>query len=309
VLIVAAIAWINVRGIRTVGAVSTVMSIFVLLVVAALCVVAAAKWQHNPFTPLVPPHVPPFQVFGAGLALGLWLYSGYEQVSSVAEEVENPRRNYPIALAIVVPLSMATYFLPTMFSLAALGDWQKWHTGYFSGAALLIGGRWLGFAMTLAALITNLSLLNATVLTSTRMPSTMAEDGYLPEAFSARHPSYGTPWIAIIVSSMIYALLAQKTMVQLLTIYVWLRAGVTILTVLAAWRLRKTQPEMKRPFRIPWGRAGLLYVIVAPLVMSMVALIGSDPFARKWGPVPVLLGPVMYFVLRAMRKENASEET
>src|SRR4029077_14202207 len=102
---------------------------------------------------------------------------------------------------------------------------------------------WAGFAMTRAALINNLSLLNATVLTSTRMPSTMAEDGYLPEAFSARHPRYGTPWIAIIVSSIIYALLARKTMVQLLTIYVWLRIGVTILTVLASWRLRKSQPD------------------------------------------------------------------
>ena len=307
VLIVGVIAWINVRGIQMVGMVSTTLSVFVLLVVAALCLVAATKWQHNPFSPMVPPQVPPFQVFGVGLALGLWLYSGYEQVSSVAEEVENPQRNYPIALAIVVPLSVATYFLPTMFSLAALGNWQKWHTGYFSDAALLIGGRWMGFAMMIAALVTNLSLLNATVLTSTRMPSTMAEDGYLPVAFSARHPRYGTPWIAIIVSSIIYALLAQKTMVQLLTVYVWLRIGVTMLTVLSSWQLRKTQPELARPFRIPWGRAGLLYVIVAPLVMSVVALVGSDPFARKWGPVPVLLGPVMYFVLRSMRREKTSE--
>ena len=278
------------------------MSVFVLLVVSALCLMAATKWQHNPFTPLTPPHVPPFQVFGVGLALGLWLYSGYEQVSSVAEEVENPQRNYPIALAVVVPLSMATYFLPTMFSLAALGNGQKWHTGYFSDAALLIGGRWLGFAMTIAALVTNLSLLNATVLTSTRMPSTMAEDGYLPVAFSARHPRYGTPWIAIIVSSIIYALLAQKTMVQLLTVYVWLRIGVTVLTVLSSWQLREAQPDLARPFRIPWGRAGLLYVIVAPLVMSVVALAGSDPFARKWGPVPVLLGPVVYGGMKMMKK-------
>jgi amino acid transporter len=232
----------------------------------------------------------------------LWLYSGYEQVSSVAEEVENPQRNYPIALAIVVPLSMATYFLPTMFSLAALGDWQKWHTGYFSDAARLIGGPWLGFAMTIAAMVTNVSLLNATVLTSTRMPSTMAEDGYLPATFSARHPRHGTPWIAIIVSSMICALLAQKTMVQLLTVYVWLRIGVTILTVLASWRLRKTQPDLPRPFRIPWGRAGLLYVVVAPLVMSVVALVASDPFARRWGPLPVLLGPVMYGGMKVMRR-------
>ncbi len=304
VLIVAVIAWINVRGIRMVGVVSTVLEIFVLLVVTALCVIAAFHWRHNPFTPLLPPHVPPFQVFGVGLALGLWLYSGYEQVSSVAEEVKNPQRNYPIALAVVVPLSIATYFLPTMFSLAALGNWEKWHTGYFSDAARLIGGPWLGFAMTIAAMITNLALLNATVLTSTRMPSTMAEDGYLPAALAARHPRYGTPWIAIIASSVIYALLAQKTMVQLLTVYVWLRIGVTILTVLSSWRLRKMQPDLARPFRIPWGKAGLAYVVVAPLVMSVVALVGSDPFARKWGPVPVLLGPVIYLALKVFRKQQ-----
>src|SRR5260370_4652761 len=172
----------------------------------------------------------------------------------------------------------------------------------------MISGPWLGLAMTIAAMITNLSLLNATVLTSTRTPSTMEEDGYHPAAFSTRHPRYGTPWIAIIVSSLIYALLAQKTMVRLLTVYVWLRSGVTIITVLASWQLRKTRPDLARPFRIPWGRAGLVYVIVAPLAMSVVALAGSDPFARKWGPLPVLLGPIMYFVLRAMRKQSASEE-
>ncbi|PYU54338.1 MAG: hypothetical protein DMG56_27165, partial [Acidobacteria bacterium] len=146
----------------------------------------------------------------------------------------------------------------------------------------LVGGPWLGVAMTIAAMITNLSLLNATVLTCTRMPFTMAEDGYLPPALAARHPRYGTPWIAIIVSSIIYALLAQKTMVQLLTVYMWLRIGVTILTVLSSWQLRRMRPELPRPFRIPWGRAGLLYVIAAPLLMSAVALVASDPFARKW---------------------------
>jgi amino acid transporter len=198
-----------------------------------------------------------------------------------------------------------------MFSLAALGDWQKWHTGYFSDAAQLIGGPWLGFAMTIAAMVANLSLLNATVLTSTRMPSTMSEDGYLPAAFSARHPRYGTPWIAIIASSIVYVLLAQKTMVQLLTVYVWLRIGVTILTVLSSWRLRKTRPDLVRPFRIPWGRGGLLYVVIAPFVMSVAALVFSDPFARRWGPLPVLLGPVMYFVFRKLQagKNSASPQS
>ena len=302
--IVALLAWVNVRGIQMVGVVATVLEILALLPVVALCAIAATKWHHNPFVPFIPPHVPPFQVFGVGLALGLWLYSGYEQMSTVAEEVDNPQRSYPLALAIVVPLSIATYFLPTMLSLAALGNWQDWKTRYFSDAAQLIGGPWLGFWMTFAAMVTNISILNATVLTSTRMPSAMAEDGYLPPVLTQKHPKYGTPWIAILVSSAIYALLAFHTLVQLLTVYMWLRIGVTILTVMAGWKMRQTSPEMKRPFRIPWGRAGMIYVVGAPLAMSVVALVGSDPFARRWGPLAVLLGPVAYYALRLVRREK-----
>jgi amino acid transporter len=272
-----------------------------LIPVAVLCAIAATKWHHNPFHPLLPPHVPPFQVFGVGLALGLWLYSGYEQCSSVAEEIENPQRSYPRALAVVVPLSIATYFLPPLLSLAALGNWQDWNTAYLSTAAARIGGGWLGFLMTIGAMLCNVSLFNATVLTSTRMPSTMAEDGYLPPVFAAKHPKYGTPWIAILISSGIYALLAFHTLAQLLTVYVWLRILVTMLTVLAAWRLRRARPELPRPFRIPWGKSGLFYVVIAPILMGVVALAGSDKFALKWGPIPVALGVVAYFLFPKIR--------
>ena len=294
-------AYINIRGIQMVGIVATILGVSVLVPVLLLCVVGAAKWHHNPFHPMIPPHVPPFQVFGVGLALGLWLYSGYEQCSSVAEEIENPQKNYPRALAIVVPLSIAAYFLPALFSLAALGNWQDWNTAYLSTAAKLIGGGWLGLLMTVAAVLCTVSLLNATVLTSTRMPSTMSEDGYLPPIFAVKHPKYGTPWIAILISSTIYALLAFHTMSQLLTVYVWLRILVTFLTVLSAWRLRRTQPQLKRPFRIPWGNTGLAYVVIAPILMGAVALLGSDKFALKWGPIPVALGIVMYFLFPKLR--------
>ena len=296
VALIALLAYVNIRGIQMVGAVATFLEIAVLIPLIILCAIAAWHWHHNPFHPFIPPHVPPFQVFGVGLALGLWLYSGYEQCSSVAEEIENPQRSYPRALAIVVPLSMATYFLPALFSLAALGNWQEWNTAYLSKAAQLIGGGWLGFLVTIAAMLCNISLLNATVLTSTRMPSSMAEDGYLPPVFAAKHRKFGTPWIAILISSAIYALLAFHTLAQLLTVYVWLRCLVTVLTVLAAWKLRKVQPDTRRPFRIPWGKAGLAYVVAAPILMAIVALVGSDNFALKWGPLPVALGVVAYFV-------------
>lgn len=300
--IIALIAYINIRGIQLVGIFATVLEFSVLIPIVLLCAIAAFHWKTNPFMPLIPPAVPKFQVFGVGLALGLWLYSGYEQLSSVAEEIENPQRNYPRALAIVVPLSIATYFLPALFSLAALGNWKDWNTAYLSVAALKIGGSWLGVVMTIAAMLGNVSLLNATVLTSTRMPSSLAEDGYLPPLFARRHPKYGSPYIAILISSAIFAALAFRTLAQLLTVYVWLRILITALTVLSAWRLRKLKPDTARPFRIPWGAFGLAYVVAAPLLMGIVALVGSDKFALKWGPVPVLLGVAAYFVLPQLKK-------
>ena len=301
VALIALLAYVNIRGIQMVGVVATVLEVSVLAPVLLLCVVAATKWRFHPFHPMIPPHVPTFQVFGVGLALGLWLYSGYEQCSSVAEEIENPQRSYPRALAIVVPLSVATYFLPALFSLAALGNWREWNTAYLPTAGSLIGGSWLGFLLTIAAMLGNVSLLNATVLTSTRMPSSMAEDGYLPAFFAGKHGKFGTPWIAILLSSVVYALLSFQTIAQLLTIYVWLRILVTVLTVLAAWRLRKLQPELQRPFRIPGGAGGLGYVVIAPLVMSVVALVGSDKFALKWGPIPVALGFLAYFAFARVK--------
>ena len=305
VALIALITWVNIRGIQLVGKVATVLEIFILLPVAVLCIVALWKWQHNPFSPLVPPHGPVFQVFGVGLALGIWLYSGYEQLSTVAEEVENPQRSYPRALAWVVPMSMATYFLPTLCSLAALDNWQLWHTGYFSQAARLIGGPWLGLWMTLAATVTSVSILNSTVLASTRMPFAMAEDGYLTPILTRLHSRYRTPWVAILVSAAVYAALSWRTLTELISIYAWLRIATSLLTVLSGWRLRNKAPELPRPFHIPWGRKGLLYSVGAPVLLSGVALLGSDRVGTRWGLILLLLGPFAYLLLR--RRSSASE--
>ncbi len=294
IALIALVAYINIRGIQVVGIVATVLEIFVLLPVVALCVVSIPQWKHQPFSPLVPPNRPLFQIFGVGLALGLWAYSGYEQLSNVAEEVENPQRTYPRALAWVVPLSMATYFLPTYCSLAALGNWQEWKTSYFAEAARTIGGPWLGVWLTLAATLTSVAILNSTVLASTRMPFVMADDGYLPRALTRLHPRYGTPWIAISFSAVLYALFTVHSLTQLISVYIWLRIATSVLTFLSAWQLRRKRPELPRTFRIPWGRSGLIYAVGAPLLMSGVALLGSDPFGLRWGPVALLIGPLCY---------------
>jgi amino acid transporter len=304
VTIIAIIAYVNVRGIDIVGRVATLLVFAILLPVIAMCVMSVRMWHHNPFVPLVPPHTPMFQVFGVGLALGIWLYSGYEQLSTVAEEVEDPQSTYPRALAWVIPLSIATYFVPTACALAALGNWQDWSTAYFSQAARLIGGNSLGLVVTVASAINGIALLNSTVLTTTRMPFAMAEDGYLSGFLTRKHPVFGTPWIAIVLSAAIYCALAWASFTQLIAVYAWLRIATSILTVLSAWQLRRKRPDMPRAFRIPGGKAGLVYAVAAPLMMSAVALLASDRFGVIWGPVILLLGVAAYGVFR--RREVAS---
>jgi len=308
--LIAVVSYINIRGIQLVGRVSAVLELAVLVPVLVMTVLALAHAHHNPFVPLTPPHQPFTQVFGVGLALGVWLYSGYEQLSTVAEEVSDPRRNYPLALAIVVPMSIATYFLPTSTSLAALNNWQDWGPGYFSEAARLIGGPSLALAMTLAAAVANICLLNSTVLATTRMPFALAEDGFFPRQLTRLHPRFGTPSLSILISAMLYALLAIHSLAELITIYAWLRVATTLMTALSGWRLRKTQPQLERPFRIPLGRAGLLYSVAAPILLGILATLGSilseasskHKFALVWGPVAIVLGPVAYLLLGARRK-------
>jgi len=129
----------------------------------------------------------------------------------------------------------------------------------------------------------------------------MAEDGYLPAVLTRKHSRYGTPWLAIVVSAVIYAALAWQSLGQLISVYIWLRSATTVLTVLSAWKLRRTQPDMPRAFKIPGGQIGLVYVVTAPVVMALVALLGSDRFALIGGAIAMVFGPAVYLAVRRRR--------
>jgi amino acid transporter len=150
------------------------------------------------------------------------------------------------------------------------------------------------------------ALLNSTILTTTRMPFAMAEDGYLPDVLTRKHVRYGTPWLAIVGSAVIYALLAWQSLGQLISVYIWLRSATTILTVLSAWKLRRSRPDLPRSFVVPGGRLGLLYVVAAPVLMALVALLGGERFATIGGAIAIVIGPIVYLLLRAGRLDHRS---
>ncbi len=295
----AIVAWVNIRGIDVVGESSVVMLLTVLIPVTIFTAMAFAKMQVNPFVPLVPPGKPWREVYGVGMALALWLYSGYEQLSTNIEEVEKPEKNFPRGLAIMVPLAMVTFSLPIAAGIGAGADWQKWTTGYLVTIARGVGGDRLAWGMFGAAMISVLLGLQSTLLSSTRLPFTMAEDGYFHSSFTNLDESYRTPVLAIALTSAICAGLAVFSVPKLIAVYMWLRVATSVLTLLSVWRLRRTRPDMPRGFRIPGGEAGMAAVVLVPSLLFAWLLINSDPVGLLWGPIFLITGPIAAaFLLR-----------
>jgi len=292
------LAYLNARGIQIAGWLSVALLVAVLIPVAWLCIVSVFHWQYNPVLPFVPPGKPFSGVFGKGLALAMWNYAGYEQLSSMTGEMKNAQKTFVRLLAWNTPMNILTYIMPTTFALAALGNWQEWKTDYIVTASRLIGGEWLGAAMLIAAMIGTFSLSNSTILYTTRIPATMAQDGYLPAWLGKIHSRFQTPARAIVVSTIVYCVLAKYPVEDLVNIYIWTRIATTLLTLFAAWRMRQKLPDAPRSFRIPGGAAGMAYILIFPLILCAIKVMQSEDYVFRYAPWLLATGPAAYAILR-----------
>ncbi len=297
-LVLILLAYLNARGIQVAGWLSVALLFAVLVPVSWLCAVSLFHLHYNPVVPFVPPGAPFGKVFGEGLALAMWNYAGYEQLSSSTGEMKEPQKMFVRILAWNTPMNILTYILPTTLALAVLGNWQEWRTDYIVTASRLIGGPALGAAMLIAAMIGSLSLANSTILYTTRVPATMAEDGYLPAWLGKIHPRFRTPVRAIALSTVVYCVLAKYDVEDLVNIYIWTRIATTLLTLFAAWQMRRKAPNAPRSFRIPGGAMGLAYVLIFPLVLCVVKVAQSEDYVWRYAPWLLASGPVAYLILR-----------
>jgi amino acid transporter len=288
------IAVINILGIRLVGNLTLVLLIASFIPITIFVVLGFHHGHFNPFHPFFPAGKPWREAYGVGLALALWSYAGYEQLSTVIEEVDRPERNFPLGLGVVVVLTIAVYVLSLGAGLAALGNWQAWETGYMVTAANLIGGTTLGTAMFIAAAIANFILLESTILSVTRVPLTMAEDGYLHHYLAWVSPRLGTPVPAILISTIVCAALSVFSLTQLIAVYAWSRMATSALTLASFWQLRRNEPDAPRSFRAPGGTLGALLIVILPILLFIWAILNSDPTARLWGILNLISGPIVY---------------
>jgi amino acid transporter len=156
--------------------------------------------------------------------------------------------------------------------------------------------------------ICNFVLLDSTLLSVTRIPLTMAEDGYFHPALAKVSARFGTPVRSILLSTAFCAALAFFTVPQLIAVYAWTRMATSVQTLLSFWQLRRKYPDAPRSFRVPGGMFGALVVVIAPTLLFVWAMIYSDVGTRKWGLLNLASGPAAYLWVRYRRRVQAQSD-
>ena len=238
--------------------------------------------------------------------VAMWNYMGWDNASTVAQEVENPQRNYPRAMIAATVLVAVTYILPlAAMALSGLSV-ESFSTGDWMTAATTLGGPLLGLAVVGGGAITGIGMFNALVMSYTRLPMAMAEDGMLPRVV-ARRNSRGVPWVSVLLCGLSWALALKLPFERLISIDLILYGSSLLLEFVALVVLRLREPNLARPFK-----AGNL-AFAASLGVGPAVLIGYALYASRaeklmgatsallFSVAVALLGPVLYWVTAAPR--------
>lgn len=305
---------LNIRGSKVVGDSSIVFGFIVLAPFVVMTVLGLFKWHFNPATPFIVNGESFSQSLNLGLFVVMWNYLGWDGLSTIAGEMKNPRRDYPKTLVITLPLITACYLLPTVIGLAVVGTRNvQWTAGAWNIVAERIGGHWLGWVMAFGAIVSAAGLFSALLLSVTRVPFVMGEDGYLPKVLFKVHPKYGTPWVALVVSSAIYSVFILGPFQSLVVVDVTVYAAALLLELAALVVLRIKEPDMERPYRIPGGWPAIVAIVLFPVVIILVAVwdqVMCSGFLSAIGLSSLALatGPLLYPVARYFKQRRGETE-
>jgi len=296
-------AW-NLRGARSVGGSSVAFGVLLLAPFAVLCGLAMLRRAGSPAAPAARA-VPSAML--EGILIAMWNYMGWDNASTVAGEVERPQRTYPAAILGAVLLTVSSYVLPVAAAARAGIDPGRWTTGSWTEAGAALGGRLLAAAVVAGGALCGIGMFNALLLSYSRVPAALAEDGFLPRIFARRHPRTDAPTFSILACAICWTAALTLGFDRLIELDVLLYGGSLMLEFVALTTLRRREPDLARPFRIPGGIAGTVLIALGPLALLSIALVQNR--GEKIGPLNALVfggvlaaaGPVLYAASRKAR--------
>ncbi|HXH68109.1 MAG TPA: APC family permease [Candidatus Limnocylindrales bacterium] len=253
------------------------------------------------------------------ILVAMWNYMGWDNASTIAQEVERPQRTYPKAMIAAVVLVSLTYVLPflavyfTGMPASAFAEDGSW-----SAIAGRLGGRvmgfeWLRFMVTIGGMMSAFGMFNALVMSYSRLPLAMAKDGMMPKVFGKVTRKNETPWVAIVVLASCWALCLGLGFQRLVTLDIMLYGAALMLEFVTLVVLRVREPKLRREFRVPGGMAGAVTCGIFPLGLLLLSLVESDRETilgmngLVFGMIIVVTGFAMYYATRMIRGRFASE--
>ena len=268
----------NLKGARTVGNLSRVFMLMVLSPFAVMVLVGIYRGVTEGFplsavSPVVAEGRTPSAALAAAIPIILWNFLGWDSISTIAGEMQNPARDYPRALLIAILLITAIYLVPSVIALTFVGTVEvDWKTGAWSIAAARLAGPWLGNLTSAMGMVAAAGLYSGLVLVGSRVPFVMGQDRFLPRAL-ARCNRYDAPWVSLVICGSIYSAVVMtfKNIDELAAADVTLYAAMIALELLSFVVLRWREAELTRPYKVPGGWTGAAVVCALPLACVSAA--------------------------------------
>lgn len=294
----------NLRGSYAVGRQATINMAIVMLPFLAILVQSAFSGNTATLTSgvLAPAlsSISPAQL-AAGLAIVLWNFCGWENISTYANEVEDPQRVYPKAILFAMVLITLGYLLPLLAGLSATVAPQDWsESSGWPAIAEKLGGERLGIAVAAAALVSTWAMFNSQVLFVSRLPAAMAQDGWMPRSLAQVSPRTGAPTRALIWVCLAAAAFSALSLERLMVVDILFYALGLSLEFAALVALRLREPGLARPFRIPLKTGGLIAMSGLPVALAVtvacLSTLGEEGSLVQVGVVAigVLAGLAIY---------------
>ena len=293
VVVVAALAAVNVIGVRNATRVTNIFTVgklipIILFIGAGLFFINAQNYAHAAR--------PSYGAFSSSVLMLIYAFSGFEMAAIPAGEVRDPRRNLPLALLTAIGVVALLYIsiqIICIGTLPGLATSQK----PLADASDVFLGRAGGAIISAGVVVSIIGNLNVIVLAGSRLPFAMSERGELPRIVSATHKRFRTPHVSILITSVVVLGLTLGStfskQVNLSVIARLLSYGVTCAALLVFRRKQRARPAM---FKAPAG----VVVAIAALVLAAWLLSNISLRDARDSAIAAGVGLLIYLAYRSL---------